>query len=508
LRSFWLMASTFQAFAPSGHRRHGHTSRLGFAVAIAALVLLALVLMLTDSKMPALAIGGVAAIAAIGWGALYTSKHHEWIVFPIELIFAVIAFSFFNEDIRAPIHYCLLTIFCVPLIPTALRSGIFRQGGFRHYTWYLAFAAMTIVYSLAPAYSAARWFEATMVILALGAAVSELNDPEGVQRILSHFFLACTIITAIMMLSLGLPHSICWVSPAASFEPSVLQEMQKAGVRVDGIERFQSLFGGPNDVGAIMLVTVGTGLMCWFQTRWRRRVLIAGVILCALLCGALADSRSPFVALAIGVSGYLIWRFRWRGILCLFAAAACLLAALVASGHDFSAYVDRGNVTTLTGRTEMWMFVIHQIAGNPILGFGYEVNGAIFDNRLFPLWWGPWDQGVHVSVHNGYLAHAVSVGVPVTIFWLYIMLRPWTFIMRRSTNEWRLKQMFFLLLIPILVHNMSEVMADDALGIVGFLFGLSWVIAERYRLLRVARDEEVIAKERAAMPRAVAAFAP
>ncbi len=476
--------------------------------AIAALTLVALALLLTDSKKPALAIAGVAAIAAIWWGTLYTSKHHDWIVFPIELVFAVIAFDFLSEEVRAPLHYALLTVFCVPLIPTALRSGIFRRGGFRNYTFYLAFAAITIIYSIAPMYSAARWYCATIVILALGAMVSELNDADGVERILSHFFLACSVIVAIMVLSLGLPHSMCWVSPAASFEPSMLQDMQKMGVRPDGIERFQSLFSGPNDVGAIMVVTVGTGLMLWSWATWRRRMLIAAVILCAVLCAALADSRSPFVALTIGVSGYLIWRYRWRGILYLFAVAACVFTTLAASGLDFSAYIDRGNVTTLTGRTEMWMFVVHQIASNPILGYGYEVNGAIFDNRFFPLWWGPWELGVHVSVHNGYLAHAVSVGVPVTIFWLYIMLRPWNFIMRRSSNEWRLKQMFFLLLIPILVHNMSEVMADDALGTVGLMFGLSWAIAERYRLTSLARDEAAIAKERAAMPRAVAAFAP
>jgi O-antigen ligase len=502
------MASTFQAFAPAGNRRHSHISRRGLALAIAALVFVALALMLTDSKTPALAIAGIAGVATICWGALYTSKHHEWVVLPIELIFAVIAFSFFNEDIRAPIHYFLLAVFCIPLIPTALRSKIFQQGEFRHYLYYLGFAAITFVYSLAPAYSIARWAEALMVILALGGMVSEVKDAEGVERVLYHFFLACAVMTAIMVLSLGLPHSLCWVSPAASYDPSVLAQMAKNGVSVDGIERFQSLFSGPNDVGAIMLVTIGTGLMCWSAATRRRRMLIAGVIMGAVLCGVLADSRSPFIALAIGITGYVIWRFRWRGMLTLIAGAACVFGALTASGYDVSEYLGRGNVTTLTGRTEMWMFVIHQIAANPLFGYGYEVNGAIFDNRFFPLWWGPWDEGVHVSVHNGYLAHAVSVGIPVTIFWLFIMLRPWNFIMRRSSNEWRLKQMFFLLLIPILIHNMSEVMADDALGIVGFLFGLVWVIAERYRLLRVAADEALIAKERAAMPRAVAAFVP
>jgi O-antigen ligase len=502
------MASTFQAFSPASDRQRGHASKAGFVAAIAALILLALMLMLSDSKLPALGVFAVAGVALVWWGAVYTSKHHEWVVLAIELIFALVGFSFFSDEVRAPIHYGLLIIFCAPLVSTALHSGILKQGEYKHFLLYLTFAAFTTVYSLAPAYSAARSFEAMLIVVALCAVMSEVNDSEGVNRIISHFFVACSIVTAVMLLSLGLPHSLCWVSPAASYDTAVLQEMQKAGVQIDGIERFQSLFSGPNDVGAMMLVTVGSGLFCWSEAGRRRRLLIAGVILGALLCGALADSRSPFVALAIGISLCVIWRYRWRGVLCLFAAGACVVAGLVASGHDFSDYINRGNVTTLTGRTEMWMFVIQQIAANPIFGYGYEVGGAVFDNRFFPLWWGPWDQGVHVSVHNGYLAHALGVGIPMTIFWLYIMLRPWAFIMKRSTNEWRLKQMFFLILVPILIHNMSEVMADDGLGIVGFVFGLSWVISERYRLLRVAQDEAEIAKARAAMPRAVAAFAP
>src|SRR5262249_11647821 len=152
--------------------------------------------------------------------------------------------------------------------------------------------------------------------------------------------------------------------------------------------------------------------------------------MCSLLCGVLADSRSPFLALLIGATLYAIWQYGFRGILSIVCALIVGMGGLMAAGYDLGAYVARGDVTTLTGRTEMWEFVLQTIARHPILGFGYEVGGAIFDNRFFPLWWGPWDQGPHVSVHNGYLAHAVGVGIPVTIFWLYIMLSPWAFVLR------------------------------------------------------------------------------
>jgi O-antigen ligase len=475
---------------------------------IGALGLLATCLMLTDSYVPAVAIAGIVGVCAVGWTAVYTFKHHEWVVLPIVLIFAVIAFSIFGDTMRAPIHYGLLALFCVPLIPAALRSGILREGCFRLYVYYLGFAALTIVYSIAPAFSLARLIEATTVMLALATLASALNDASDADRLLSHYFVGCVIVTAVMVFSLVLPRSLTWISPDASFDPDVLKQMHSMGISVDGIERFQSLFSGPNDVGAIMLVTIAVGLGRWPRTKGLERALTVAVMASTIVCAALADSRSPFVALLIGGVLFAVWRYRFRGLLWLGGSSLGILAVLAASGHDFSAYLDRGDVTTLTGRTDMWMFVLHSIAEHPILGYGYEVGGAIFDNRFFPLWWGPWDQGPHVSVHNGYLAHAVGVGIPVTLFWLYVMLRPWVFIIRRRIDDWDLKRFFFLAVIPILIHNMSEVMADDATGTVGFLFGLLWIIAERDRLLVCARERVQVAEARAALPRAIAALMP
>jgi len=480
-----------------------------FATA-AAFLLIAVVFPLLFCRLylPAAGLLGVAVLVALWKAVVFTTEHREWVVLPIWMTFAIISVSFFDDAVRAPIHYGLLTIFCVPLLPAAFRSGLIRRGGYRLYIYYIGFAAFSVCYSIAPAYSLARLYESAVVILALIAVASEVNGKDDIDRILAHLFLGCTIITALMMVSLVLPHSLSWVSPEASLEPSVIKQMHSMGVSVDGIERFQSIFSGPNDVGALMLVTIGVGLTRWDRVKSSEKALIAVVIACAALCGALADSRSPFVALAIGTALFVVWRHGLRGLLAMGALVTATCALLVATGHDFSAYTSRGDITTLTGRTEMWAFVVKQIASHPILGFGYEVGGAIFDNPYFPLWWGPWDQGPHVSVHNGYLSHAIGVGIPVTLFWLYIMLAPWVFTFSRSEDRWQIKRLFFFLLVPILVHNMSEVMADDAIGIVGFFFGLLWVLGERYRLVIASNERAAAARHRATMPRAVAVFVP
>ncbi|MGH9645628.1 MAG: O-antigen ligase family protein, partial [Bryobacteraceae bacterium] len=213
-------------------------------------------------------------------------------------------------------------------------------------------------------------------------------------------------------------------------------------------------------------------------------------------------------ALAVGVTLYSVWRWRVRGVLLLAAGAAALGVAFIIYAHgDLAAYTRRGDVATLTGRTDIWGFVVQQIKSRPMSGYGYAVSGAIFQSPYFPIWWGPWDLGPHSSLHNGYLDHAVGVGIPATLLWLFIILRPWVFVFRQPANTWNLKAIFLLIVIPILINNLTEEILGDFTDSVGVLFGLAWALGERYRLLAMQRVETERVEALARLPRAVAALA-
>ena len=87
-------------------------------------------------------------------------------------------------------------------------------------------------------------------------------------------------------------------------------------------------------------------------------------------------------------------------------------------------------------------------------------------------------------IHNGYLSRAVGVGLPATVFWLFFFLRPMVLAFRpqRLDHPWRLKQVFLLVIVPILILNMVETTAGDCRYAVGLLATLSWGFAERQRL--------------------------
>jgi hypothetical protein len=474
-------------------------------IAAAAAVILLLSLQVDEAKM-LLAVGGVVGLLVILYGLPFVTRHRDWLICAVVLVYLINGVSFLDPTARFFFHYGALVLLCFPVIGTALRSDIFRSGGFRLYTIYYLWAAFTITYSLAPEYSLARLSEAVLILAALAAIVLDVRDADGPTRLLSHLLVAGGVVLVLNVIgAVVLPHDVSWMSTFETFTTEELQTMRKLGVTPGGVDRFRGLFSGPNDLGALMLLIVGPALVCWSRASRRQRVFLAALIAGAVSMAVVADSRSPFVALAVGLALYSVWKWRARGLLVLAAAAGVVGVALMFYSHDLAAYMGR-DVGTLTGRTDIWSFVVSQIKARPILGYGYEVQGAIFESSYFPIWWGPWDLGPHSSLHNGYLDHAVGVGIPATLFWLFIILHPWIFVFRQPGDAWKLKAMFLLIVVPILINNLSEALLGDLTESMGVLFGVVWALGERYRLLALQRAAADRAETLARLPGALVAL--
>jgi O-antigen ligase len=174
-------------------------------------------------------------------------------------------------------------------------------------------------------------------------------------------------------------------------------------------------------------------------------------------------------------------------------------------GLNFRDYTMRGE-SDLTGRTELWGFVLQQIYARPFLGYGYGSGGSILLSRFSPLWDAMWNEGPHTSLHNGYIEHMVDVGIPATAFWLFVTLRPWVHLFRHEGDPNHLKSVFFLIVLPLLIQNCSEAAIGDCEGSVGVLFGVCWFMAERYRLASLARTRTAHERELANAPAGIRAL--
>jgi hypothetical protein len=396
----------------------------------------------------------------------------------------LISFPLLSDKARLLLHYGLIVLFCVPLLPAIRRCGILRQGGFKLFVFYFAWALFTVSYSLAPMFSVARLGASILAFGVCALCAAQIREREDVDRLIERFVIALGLIVALNVVALAaLPSSLTYGTEHEAEADEPVAGSVKQVDDEDLIPRFRGILDHPNAIGGLSLMAVAAALLYWPRSGRRRKVLLALMALSALALGVVADSRSPVAAITIGCSLFVLWRHGVRGVALLMVAGFLVFSMMGLAGYRATEYIQRGDVTTLTGRTEMWAFVVDKIKERPVLGFGYEVAGAIFKDPRFPVWWGPYEEGAHSSVHNGYLGHMIGVGVPATLFWLFIFLRPWGALLMRKDDPWMLKPAIFLVVIPLLIHNLAEMSLGDFSDSAGFMFGMMWAVAERWRLL-------------------------
>ena len=454
-----------------------HLSRAFWWLGVAGSTILLLYMLNTASFLPVAVLGCAGGIVILLVALRYTTTHREALPAALAIIVILIDSSFLEGYLRAGLHYGLMALFCGASIPLAWRSSQHYRGGFASYWMYFLWALITVSYSVEPSYSIARLAAASLTFCAVSTVAFQVHDESDLTAIIEPYLIACgSLVTLVALTGLVLPHSVTWQVPDAFTDNQ-------------SIERFRGPLGNPNSVGGLTFMTVAPTLAFWGSFRRPQKIFFGVNVVLAIIEDLLAESRAPLVALVFGGVVYALWKYRRRGIFVLLGGAFVTIALLPLFGRTIVDLTTRGNLTTLTGRTDIWQFVVGQIESNPLLGYGYEVAGAIFNSRYFPIWYGPWDQGAQSSLHNGYFDRAISVGVPAALFWLFFALRPWIFALYQTDDPWNFKPILFLVVLPALIYNLVESVLSDFLGGPGLLYGVVWAIAERYRLIKLARCE-------------------
>src|SRR5580704_8957801 len=439
--------------------------------------------------------GGIVGLAIVGavilpWSIYCTSRHVSWLLFVLVLIEAVAASAFAagsDAKIGAFVRYPLSFLFILPFIASLWRSGILRQGGFRDYGIYLIWALLSVSYSILPAVSIARAFAAILPFLAFCAIVSEVRSGEDARRMMGVLLAGCGVVVAANYLAI-------FIQPGTAWQIDTEQ----------GMLRFVGFLTEPNEIGNLMLATIGAGVGYWPIASKGKKVLAAAAMIGALVLGAMADSRSPIVGLVIGAGVYLVWKYRAKGLIGIVILCAILYAGehVVSGMHE---YLDRGDVASFTGRQVAWDFAINKVKERPLVGYGYEVEGQILSSQYFPGWDAVWSLGYQSSLHNGYVSRAISLGIPALLFWLFIVLRPSISCFLRDRDPWHLRSMVPLTVLPVLILDFTESVVDCR-SFAGILLALAWAMLERERLFareQVTRRATVVEESKTPVVRAL-----
>ena len=479
----WQEAQGGSFATPVGDSNWWHALPTGAIFALGGFVALAAMVVLSSGSLH-LQLAAVALItgAALAWMVWQTVIDPRWLALALVLAETLPYTNLIPIDPHSRwfLRYPLLFAFCLPALPRVWKSGILTKGHLPLFLAYFGWAAITIVYSEDPVASAGRLFPAFLLFLTIVLVASMVSDAKDVTAIFTRYFLGCSVLAGLAFATaVFFPMNVLGIGQGSN-------EDVPAGVYNwmaddSGINRFTGYSYTPNEIGALMLVTVGIGLVLWPRYRGWKRTSIAFVMIATMVFAAMADSRSTFVSIVVGISAYVVWKFRARGLLVLSALALMGLVGYEIYGLGTGAAFNR-DVTTLTGRTEAWQFEVVKMLERPLTGYGYAVEGAIFKDRRFPNWETFWDNGPNSPLHNSYMSLAIGLGLPATFLFLYLVLAPWVAVFRRKDDPLGLKQIFFFIVVPALVLGIVESEMSEARGVRGLIFFIAWALAECQRI--------------------------
>ncbi len=251
--------------------------------------------------------------------------------------------------------------------------------------------------------------------------------------------------------------------------------------------RFQGVMAGPNQLGAIIMVSYVVFMWKFATSDARGRIWPVLFFLLALFMHGLSGSRSSIVS---AVVGFFIWALVMKKTKML-----ALLLVLVASGVIVISagglpslkreQADKDSIADLTGRTNIWNKSFEALQARPLRGYGFQVGGAIFAQLKLTSkdYFLNDNTTARFSLHNGYLSVAVGCGIPCLLLWVVALLLP-------------LKQGFSLPLSPYkalgivmiaqcMTHNCVEDFVTLASrSMPSMFFWICWVICGRLPALQ------------------------
>ena len=260
---------------------------------------------------------------------------------------------------------------------------------------YAAMALLSTLWSPVPAYTfgsalgLAAWLSGAL----LAVACMEEND-------------AVRLLATVLALEIGLGLAGALVVPDIAWLPPSIEE---TSWRLQGFSGHPNLFG--QHAGLLILVAPAGGILA----RRHGRAIAGALVLLGLAGLAASGSRTTgMAAAAAGLVAAIGTRPRPRRWLAAGTAAAIVAAALAGCGflpapdalfQTLSRTGAASELTTLTGRTDLWAAAWAHVLERPLLGWGFNGTEQLMlesVGRNFP--------GNAVNAHNMVLQGLMSLG--------------------------------------------------------------------------------------------------
>ncbi|HEY1260565.1 MAG TPA: O-antigen ligase family protein [Stellaceae bacterium] len=263
----------------------------------------------------------------------------------------------------------------------------------------------------------------------------------------------------------------------------------------------RGVFPHKNVLGAVMAAGVLASLHCIRLGR-RRRTSAVLLLLFAILAILSRSVTSLLIIVTLCTASGVVALLRRSGVrrlvglYCAIVGAICLppIATLVML-HPASVIEAVGRDPTLTGRTELWPFVLNDIAQNPILGWGYSAfwsprNPAAVEISYAVKWHVP-------EAHNGILEMLLNIGAGGASIYGLLWIRNFYLGLRCLDTAGReMGVTAILCCAAIVLTGISETVLLEPFQLSTSLFFMTGLVCERTIRSRRCRPRRV----RAALP--------
>lgn len=253
-------------------------------------------------------------------------------------------------------------------------------------------------------------------------------------------------------------------------------------------ERFLGLWDHPNTLGGFCMVSYP--VLLWKYNRsesLNSRLIVIALGLLTVILHYLTGSRTSIV---VAVAGLIVWflvrkKLLKAGLIAgLFAVLVLLIVEL--KPQVFQREGDR-KITDLTGREEFWQGARILISERPLQGYGYSVEGKVWEDARFydpknSLWVG----SSRTSLHNGYISVVIGVGLGAFLLWCAILILPLWRVTSTPASDY--KAVIISLIIMILLSNFAESAITGGNSINSIFFWIAWVMAGRAVIFKPSND--------------------
>jgi exopolysaccharide production protein ExoQ len=286
-------------------------------------------------------------------------------------------------------------------------------------------------------------------VFLLCSAAWSVNPGATIRGGIQYFFLVIAAIGVAENLEsddfMDLLAWVCFLSAIASLVLLVVSPASAFGAGGD----FRGIFSQKNNLGQAM--SIGTlASLHGLRVRKRSRLLTLIRLFVIIFVALKSESTTSLLAIFLFVGLGMALQFLRKAAIIILASAA-----LIAAFNWNSLAEMLGKDPTLTGRTDIWAYVIPYVYQRPILGWGYGAFWStdnpvawILANEMH--WYSP-------QAHNGILEILLSVGLIGAVLFIYLWGRTVSLSLKcMRTSERAMAITCFLICAGVVVVGVSE----------------------------------------------------